>query len=365
MENGLRGAALARALLRELLAPVLACWMTLVCASSWGQTPPLPPLRIVGSLSGLNQYTHLEEPFWSQTLAARSGGKYKAEIVPFDRAGVPGEDMLRLIQFGVLPFGTALLSNISAQDPELAAPDLAGLNPDLASLRKNLAVFRPYLEKTLREEHGIQLLAIYSYPAQVLFCKSNFKGLSDLAGRRVRVSSATQADFVSAFGATPVRAGLSQILPDLESGSTDCAISGAMSGNTIGMHHLTHYLFAMPVTWGVSIFAANQEAWDNLPADLRALLSQEIPRLEAAIWADSEHETVEGLACNIGRKDCVTGQRGSMRLVLPSPRDEENRRAVFIRAVLQNWLQRSGSRSAALWNQTIGVTSGIPAASTP
>src|SRR6185369_5799775 len=94
-----------------------------------------------------------------------------ANIVPFDRAGIRGQDMLRLMQLGVVPFGTALLSQSSAADPLIAAPDLAGLNPDFASLKRHTAAFRPLLEKTLRERYGIELLAIYVYPAQMLFCK--------------------------------------------------------------------------------------------------------------------------------------------------------------------------------------------------
>ena len=88
-----------------------------------------------------------EEPFWTRELARLSGGKFDADIVPFDRAGVPAGDMLRLIQLGVVPFGTTQMSSLSAPFPQYTAADLAGLNPDMASLKKNVAAFRPYLEK--------------------------------------------------------------------------------------------------------------------------------------------------------------------------------------------------------------------------
>lgn len=156
-------------------------------------------LRIVGGLAGINQYTRQEEPFWSKELLRLSGGRFDAEIVPFDRAGVPGTEMLRLLQLGVVPFGTTLMSSFTAQYPEYTAPDLAGLNPDIATLKSTLAAFRPYLEKRLREQHGVEPLAVYVYPAQVVFCKKPLRGLADLAGRRTRVSSSTQADFVGAM----------------------------------------------------------------------------------------------------------------------------------------------------------------------
>jgi len=141
--------------------------------------PPLPPvnvtkLKVVGGLAGLNQYVRNEAPFWTQELSRLTNGKYTAEIAPFDQSGIPGDEMLRLMQLGVVPLGTALLSQVSAQVPEFAAPDLAGLNPDIQTLHRSVTAFRPYLQKALRTRHNIELLAVYTYPAQVIFAKSRW-----------------------------------------------------------------------------------------------------------------------------------------------------------------------------------------------
>jgi TRAP-type C4-dicarboxylate transport system substrate-binding protein len=336
-------------------------------APAWGQTPTpaIQTLRIVGGLAGLNQYTKSEEPFWLKDLPRLSGGKYVAEIVPFDRAGVPGPEMLRLMEYGVVPFGTALISNISGQNPEFAAPDLAGLNPNLAALRKNLAAYRPYMEKILRDQHSVELLAVYTYPAQVIFCKNALKNLSDLAGRKIRVSSATQSDFVSGLGATPVLMGLAQVNNSVKSGKVDCAITGSMSGNTLGLHAYTSFLHEMPITWGLAIFGANLNAWQALPGDLRALLSREIPKLEAAIWNESERETGDGLACNRGGAQCQSGHKGTMTEVGISPQDDVIRKTLFEATVLPNWLRRCNGRCAEIWNQTIAISSGVRASTSP
>ena len=217
--------------LRQIAAFLLALtlWGT-ACAQ--GNAPKPYSLRIIGGLAGLNQYTRNEEPFWTKELPRLSGGRFTADIVPFDRTGVPGGDMLRLIQLGVVPFGTILLSSVAAYYPQFGAPDLAGLNPDMATLRRNLAAFRPFLETELRTHYNIEVLAIYVYPAQVVFCKQPLTKLSDLAGRRVRVSSITQADFMGALGATPVLTGFAQIKSNLAANQIDCAMTGTMSGNT-------------------------------------------------------------------------------------------------------------------------------------
>lgn len=328
-------------------------------AASEAVAPAPYRLRIVGGLGRINQYTRQEEPFWSKELPRLTGGRYLPEIVPFDRAGVPGTEMLRLLQLGVVPFGTALMSSFTAQYPEYTAPDLAGLNPDIATLKTTLAAFRPYLEKALREQHGVEALAVYVYPAQVVFCKKPLRSLADLAGRRVRVSSATQADFVGALGAVPVFTGFAQIVPSLTTGNTECAITGTMSGNTLGLQTLTSHLHTLPVTWGLAVFGANQAAWAALPDELRVLLRRELPRLEAAIWAESERETADGIACNRGASSCVGGGKGAMVVVPSSAQDDRKRQEILASTVLPRWVQRCGARCAKVWNQTIGPTRGL------
>ncbi len=322
-------------------------------------------LRIVGGLAGVTQYTQLEAPFWTRDLERLSGGRYAADIVPFDRAGVPGSDMMRLLQLGVVPFGTVLMSSLTAQYPQYTAADLPGLNPDMATLRTTLAALRPALEQALRTEQGVEPLAIYVYPAQVLFCRERLGGLAEVRGRTVRVASAAQGDFVTALGGKPRLLPFSQVAQSMQSASLDCAVTGTMSGNTIGLHQHARYLHAMPVTWGLAIFGANRTAWQALPEDLRQLLRTELPRLEAAIWANAQQETAQGLACNTGHSACSQGRRGAMSLVLTSPQDDALRLQVLRGTVLPRWLERCGPRCAELWQRTLAPVRGIelPAAS--
>ncbi len=364
--NGGRGMSIQQQIFSVRRAP----WAALALA--WGlqsvglaAEPPQYQFRVVGGLAGVSQYTQWEEPFWSRELPRMSGGRFKADIVPFDRAGVPRDDMLRLLQLGVVPFGTVLMGSMTANYPQYTAPDLAGLNPDSSSLKLSVAAFRPFLEKSLREQHGVQLLALYVYPAQVVFCKKPFAALADLSGRRVRVSSAAQADFVGALGATPVHTAFAQIVSSVQVGSIDCAITDTLSGNGLGLQAVTSHMHAMPLNWGVALFAANLSAWEALPADLRTLLRKELPPLEAAIWEESERDTAQGIACNTGQSACTKGVKGNMVLVPMSAQDERKRQDIFVSTVLPRWLQRCGPRCAEIWNQTIGPARGLPAPDKP
>lgn len=351
--------------LLSLTASVFLAALVWCAGQAQAQPVPVQKLRIVGGLAGVNQYTRNEEPFWTKDLSRLSAGRFDASIVSFDRAGVPAGEMLRMIQLGVVPFGTALMAALATQYPQYGALDLAGLNPNMASLRKSLAAYRPYLKNELRTRHSAELLAVYVYPAQVVFCKKPITSLGDLAGLRVRVSSSTQSDFMGALGAVPVLTGFAQVMTNMASGNTDCAITGTMSGNTLGLHEVTTHVHALPITWGLALFAANLAAWDALPPDLKALLARELPKLEATIWAESERETAEGQACNKGAPSCTTGRKGKLVEVPLSAQDDRRRQDIFSRTVMTRWLQRCNVGCADLWNQTLAPVHGILAPQAP
>ncbi len=347
--------------LGAMLVTALAWGQPAAAAGSAGSPMPEARLRIVGSLAGLNPYTKHELPFWTTTLPALTANQVQAQIVPYDRAGIRGQDMLRLIKLGVVPFGTLGVSLSSTDDVLIGAPDLAGLNPDMATLRRTAAAFRPVLAQHLRQHHGAELLMVYPYPAQVLFCKAAFTVLADLTGRRVRVSSATQADLVDALGGVPVTTGFADMLPQMRAGALDCAITGTMSGHTVGLAGVTTHLHTLAIGWGLQLFAANSTAWAALSPPLRQLLQTHLPLLEQALWAEADLQTGEGIACSSGAKTCGAGPRGAMRVVQPSPADQQRLRTLVASTVLPRWLARCGPGCAQVWNTTLAPVVGIPA----
>lgn len=342
---------LAGALLLALVAPVA------------GRADPHTPvmLGIVGGLGGVSQFTRFEEPFWRDHIPAVSGGQLRIDIRAFDRAGIRGQEMLSLMRLGVVPFGTALLAVASNEDPEFNAVDLSVLSPDMATLRLNVASYRPHLEAILAERYDIQLLAIYTYPAQVLFCRRAFSGLSDLAGRRIRTSSAGQSELVSALGATAIVMPFGEIAAALRGDVVECAITGTLSGNAIGLHEITTHVHAYALNWGLSIFGANRAAWQRLPDAQRALLQREIATLEGRIWDAAETETGEGLACNAGQPSCTMGRRGSMTVVPASTEDRARRQRLLTETVLPGWIARCGNDCADAWNRTLAPLVGVVA----
>ncbi len=342
-----------------LVAPVMG-----QAQATEGIATPLR-LRIVGGLAGGVQFPKHEMPFWQKTFPALTHGRATADIVAFDKSGIRSHEMLRLIQLGIVPFGTALMPSVLAVDPELTAMDLAGLNPDMASLKRSVAAYRPHVEQTLRERYGIELLAIYAYPAQVVFCNKPFAGLNDLTGRKVRVSSPMQADLLRPLGAVPVLSELSETTAKVRNGNVDCAITAASTGKVVGLTDVTSHISGTAITWGVSFFAANQSAWQALPGQVKSLLKQELPKLEQAIWADAEVMTTDALQCAIGASTCVAERRAALTWVPNSDSDKRQLRDILLSHVLPAWIARCGEHCVTVWNKRLAASTGITASATP
>ncbi|MBN8746994.1 Bacterial extracellular solute-binding protein, family 7 [Xylophilus ampelinus] len=353
--------------LRRLVCPLartLALCLPLLLAGgpAWSASAaPEVRLRVVGGLAGISQYTRHERRFWAEDLARLSGGRYSASIVPFNEAGLPAQDMLNLVRLGVIPIGTVLLSQAAVEDPDLGLADMAGQNPDVATLRRTVEALRPSMAQILRERFGARLLAVYIYPAQMLFCQRPVGHLADLAGRRVRVSGMSQADFVQALKATPVFTEFADIVANVQAGNAECAVTGSMSGHTLGLDRVTRSLFTMPFSWGLALAVVNEQSWQSYPPGLQALIEAQMPKLEAAVWAESARETDVGVACNTGAEGCDRKRKGSMVASRPTADDEARRREIFARRVVPAWMKRCGAQCVALWNRTLAAQAGVRA----
>jgi TRAP-type C4-dicarboxylate transport system substrate-binding protein len=318
-------------------------------------------IKVIGGLADVSQYVRFEDPFWRSRIAELTNGRVVAEIASFDRSGIRGQEMLNLMRLGVVPFGTAILSIAATEEPEFNAVDLSALSPDMATLRHTVGAYRPHLARILRERYGIELLAVYTYPAQVVFCSRPFNGLGDLAGRRVRTSSVGQSELVQALGATPVVTPFAEIVRAIRSGVVECAITGTLSGNAIGLYEVTSHVHAMALSWGLTVFGANAAALAALPRDIQERIRVGVAELEEQIWQAADRETGEGLACNAGQPACSLARRGTMTIVPVSDADAERRRRLLTEVVLPRWVGRCGSDCVDAWNNNLAPLTGIHA----
>lgn len=310
--------------------------------------PDPATLRVVGGLDGVGQYQRHELPFWRDRVPSLTGGALRAEIVPFDRSGLRAQEMPKLVRMGVIPFGHVIAAAAASEEPLLGAFDVALANPDIATLRARVAASRPLLEEALRDRLGIELLAVYTHPAQILLCRFPIAALEQLAGRRVRTSGVGQSDLASALGARPVVLPFAGVGAALRAGDVDCAVTGALPAYETGLGAAATHVLALPVNWGVSFFAANPRAWAALPEARRAALREGLAGLERDIWAAAEEEVQTGLAC-LGRGPCPHGRPIGLTVRHADGAGGRGHDELLRSVVLPRWIARCGEACERVW----------------
>ena len=326
----------------------------LVSTAGYGQTLPKTELKVVGGLSNLSAYNDYEKPFWTKVVPSLSNGQITADIKGFNEMGLKGPELLRLMSQGVVEFGTATLSYFASDNPINEAVDLAGLAPDVKTARAVVDAFEPVYAKFYGAGSGIKLLGLSPYPAQVLFCNADIKGLADLKGKKVRTSSRTQAEFVDALGGSSVTMAFGEVVPAMQNKVVDCAITGSLSGYSAKWYEVATHLYALPINWNPQIHAVNRKAWDKLDPKVQAFLQTNIKSMINNMWDAAAAQTQQGYDCNTGAASCTQSIKGKMVLVRPTDADRALLKKLMQNTVLPKWAARCSAACVQDFNVNIG-----------
>ncbi|MCW5644500.1 MAG: TRAP transporter substrate-binding protein [Rhodoferax sp.] len=334
------------------------CWgavalMLGLAGAAQSQTSPKVNLQVVGNLGITTQYKELEAPFWTKDIPAATGGSITASIKPWNEMGLKGPEVFKLLSQGVFDVGTTQLGFVAGDAAINDATDLAGVSPTIQTFWQVTQAFRPALEKYYDQQFKVKVLGMFSFQAQVLFCRAEIKSLADLKGRKVRTSGASQADFIGYFGGSGVNMAFGEVQQALQNGVIDCAITGTLGGYKAKWYDGAKYLYALPINWGAGMSAINHNSWRKLDANQQKTLVSEYARLEKAVFDQNVRENDIGLACNTGGT-CPEGPPANMVLVTPAAGDTELRRQALVNQVLPRWASRCGTDCVKTWNDTVG-----------
>ena len=335
----------------------LAAMMSLglgLAGATHAQTAPKVNFQVVGNLGITTQSKELEQPFWTKDITAATGGTLTATIKPWNEMGLKGPEVFKMLSQGLFDVGTTQLGFVAGDNAINDATDLAGVSPTIQTFRDVTQAFRPHLERYYEQQLKVKVMGMFSFQAQVLFCRSEIRSLSDLKGRKVRTSGASQADFVSYFGGSGINMAFGEVQQALKNGVVECVITGTLGGYKAKWFEGSKFLYALPINWGAGMSAINLNSWRKLDAATQATLVSEYAKLERAVFEQNVRENDLGLACNTGSGACSEGPAANMVLVSPAPQDAELRRKALVEQVLPRWAGRCGAECVKNWNDSVG-----------
>ena len=317
-------------------------------------------LNAVGTWSSLTNFQKHEEPFFNTRLREASDGNIVGKIQSQSGLGLKGFEIMRLVKNGVFDFAFGLPGYVAAENAIFEGADLSTLTQDIDTQRKVSDAYYPTLEKSFADIYNAKLLMLYPFPSQTLWCNGEVNGIEDLKGKKIRVYSTTLGDFVEGVGGTSVTVSFSEVIPALEKGVVDCAITGTMSAYTAKWNQVATHAYTLRVGWGLAFGAMNMDKWNSLSEGQQTLLQSEIATLTDAMWAETATEDDVAISCITGG-ECAIGEAGSLTLVEPSESDLKARDTIATEVVLARWAERCGADCAANWNETVGPILGLTA----
>ena len=312
---------------------------------------------------GLNSKTIVsfgdEKPFWEETIPTGSGGKITVEFAPIDLAGVKDPQIMRMTSLGVTDFGAGDISKMAGDNPVFEGCDLAGLALDIETARKACEAWAPVMGEVMEEQFNVKLLALGTNPPQVIWCRDELGGIEGLEGRKVRVFNKTMSDFINAVGGTTVSMPFAEVVPALQRGVVDCAVTGSLSGNTAGWPEVSDFLYPMYMGWSINYQSVNLDSWNGWPEAVQDFFVQEFDDFEDKMWATAARATADAENCNFGKEPCEMGKMADMTLVPVSEEDKQKHKQLMQDVVLVEWAKRCGQECAQKWNELVGPVVGL------
>jgi C4-dicarboxylate-binding protein DctP len=225
---------------------------------------------------------------WTEDFAAAvekdSGGRIKAQLYPASQLGsIPRQ--IEGAQFGSIQMVVVPPEFMVGLDPRfevMAAPGLVDSQAHGQRLAADPDVLKLMLG--LGADRGLHGVGLFMAEQSTLISRMPLRHLVDFKGKKVRIfASQFQSEAFERFGITPVAMTLGDVLPAIQQGTIDGAITGI---GPVANFHMVDAAKFVTKTGQPAIFllAAVSKKWfDSLPQDLQQIVEKDAAAASLAI----------------------------------------------------------------------------------
>ena len=294
-------------------------------------------MKVLGFWGNQPQIDDVDRPMW-ESIEEETDGRIKVQYLTLNEAGLTGDQALRFLKRGQFDIMTISPAYVSGDEPALVAVDLPGLAYDYETLREISRVYRPTMAERLERFDGV-LLSHWPFNPQIVWCNEPVNSISDLAGRKVRVSGAPAADTLDALGATAVNLTGGEVYQALQRGLVNCGSTGSTYGYRTKWHEVANHMYDFPLgSYSQVIQVANKTFWDKLSPEDQELIQTKMAEAEDKLWEMAPAVHQQGVACATGQDSCdLGGEPGDMTFTEVSESDKEVLAEIVNTEVIPNW----------------------------
>lgn len=229
----------------------------------------------------INDVIHHWMKSFKAAVEARSAGRIKVELYPASQLGAIPR-MVEGTALGTIECFVTASSFLTSLDARFEVLDVAGLIADTAHAQ------RTFSDPEVRQQvfamggnKGLQSISVFMHSPQNVVSRRPIRSIADFSGQKIRVlSTPMQLEPLKKLGATPVPMPLSEVMPALQNGAIDGFIAASTVFSALKFYDAAKYQTSLS-QWPVIVVAACNKNWlAKLPADLRAVVTEEASRIE-------------------------------------------------------------------------------------
>lgn len=281
-------------LLEKLIGGVAIAVGTVVAAHSQAASLStwLEPSHII---------TRYQNTEWADSVREATDGEIDFEVFAGGSL-LPTMGTMQGVADGVAQVGVFAADYAPSQLPvSNALADMGFLNPD------SMTLAFAYTDFMINEEvgndewrrSGVIFGASHATPAYQILCKDEVTSLTELRGKRVRISGSGRARLSEALGLVPVSMPSSEIYMGLDRGALDCVIADVThlrSGASILEMVGSVIMVDLAPAFNSAGIMYNPDFWKNLSDDQRRLLLDEMAVSMVRLQMAFAQEEVENIA---------------------------------------------------------------------
>ena len=284
----------------------------------------------------------------------RTNGQIEIQISSFPELGLAGPDTLRLVEDGTLGMVEIYSGYIGGDLPIVDVANLWGVIPDFATNWKTIEAVQGPIHKIIEERSNGIVLAESYYGNNYYYTSKPIRTPADLEGMKVRSHSTVLGDLINGMGANAQFVAFSEVYTALERGILDAAVTCGPCGAGLRWFEVADYLNGPIISIGVTYITINKDRWDEIPADLQAIMREEAMKHQV-----ENRRLVENVWDPQGITDNVAG---GMEHIPFSQELKDAQKQAAIDVVIPNWVNRTGgpdSEAVKMFNEFVGPIIGV------
>lgn len=209
---------------------------------------------------------------FAEDITAASGGRI--EITHFAAGELPYKagDIIKAVATNQIQMGQVGAGLAAGDAPEIDVFSVPFLCTTYEGFAAAADAMGDIPDQVLNDKFGVRVVMNWPIPGQNVWSGKKIEKIADLEGKKIRTWNPLQVDMLQTLGGNPTSLDPAEVVPALQRGVVDGAITSALSANDWKAYDIVKYGFMLNFTMAHQITLVNAQALEELPEDLRKLV---------------------------------------------------------------------------------------------